>query len=50
MTGRYAHKIGFQHMQVIGNDEPKYVPRKFKMIPAKLREQGYKTHMLGKYV
>ena len=37
-------------MQVIGNDEPKYVPRKFKMIPAKLREQGYKTHMLGKYV
>ena len=46
MTGRYPHNVGFYDMT---NDPSHCVHPSFKMLPALLREHGYRAHMAGKW-
>jgi len=48
MTGKYAHNIGMQH-DVIQWTSPECAPRDIDFLPAKLKTNGYSTHMLGKW-
>ncbi|KAK3102965.1 hypothetical protein FSP39_015341 [Pinctada imbricata] len=48
MTGRYPHKVGLQH-KTISATQPNYVPLQFDLLPKKLKEQNYTTHMIGKW-
>ncbi|XP_062601834.1 arylsulfatase I-like [Saccostrea cucullata] len=49
MTGRYAHKTGFQH-EVVANSQPAYIESKYKTVAEKLTNNyGYAAHMIGKW-
>ncbi|XP_078610511.1 arylsulfatase B-like [Branchiostoma floridae x Branchiostoma japonicum] len=48
MTGFYPYHIGTQH-SVFFHMKPQGVPLKYTFLPEKLREQGYATHMVGKW-
>ncbi|XP_046371687.2 arylsulfatase B-like [Haliotis rufescens] len=48
MTGMYAYHTGLQHM-VIQPESPAYLPANFTTLPQKLKDQGYSTHMIGKW-
>ena len=49
MTGNYAFKNGMQH-DVITYTAPECAPKDLKFISEKLKDVGYATHALGKYV
>ncbi|XP_022328529.1 arylsulfatase I-like [Crassostrea virginica] len=49
MTGRYAHKTGFQHGTVEHN-QPAYIDSSYKTVAEKLTQSyGYAAHMVGKW-
>ncbi|XP_046561442.1 arylsulfatase B-like isoform X2 [Haliotis rubra] len=48
MTGMYAYHTGLQHL-VIMPESPAYLPPNFITLPQRLKEQGYSTHMIGKW-
>ncbi|XP_078610516.1 arylsulfatase B-like [Branchiostoma floridae x Branchiostoma japonicum] len=48
MTGFYPYHIGTQHSDFF-HMKPQGVPVKYTFLPEKLREQGYATHMVGKW-
>jgi arylsulfatase B len=48
MTGKYAFKIGLQHI-VIRSAAPDCAPLSAQYIPEALKGLGYQTHMLGKW-
>ncbi|XP_078610510.1 arylsulfatase B-like [Branchiostoma floridae x Branchiostoma japonicum] len=48
MTGFYPYHIGTQHSDFF-HMKPQGVPTKYTFLPEKLREQGYATHMVGKW-
>ncbi|XP_060599619.1 arylsulfatase J-like [Ruditapes philippinarum] len=48
MTGLYPYHTGMQH-GVIRPFEPKFLPEKFEILPQKLKNLGYSTHIIGKW-
>ncbi|XP_077982048.1 arylsulfatase B-like [Glandiceps talaboti] len=48
MTGRYQIHTGMQH-HVLVAQEPRCLPLKEVLMPQKLKESGYSTHMVGKW-
>ncbi|XP_031548695.1 uncharacterized protein LOC116286353 [Actinia tenebrosa] len=48
MTGKYPIHLGLQH-DTIHNRQAMGVPLEEKFLPQYLREQGYKTHAVGKW-
>ncbi|XP_070564218.1 arylsulfatase B-like [Ptychodera flava] len=48
MTGRYQIRMGMQH-HVLLAQEPKCLPLDEVLLPEKLKQSGYATHMVGKW-
>ncbi|KAK3596803.1 hypothetical protein CHS0354_036643 [Potamilus streckersoni] len=48
MTGYYPYHTGLQH-GVVQDDAPGFLPANFTVLPQKLKELGYVTHMVGKW-
>lgn len=48
MSGKFVHKTGYQNMEVQHN-YPVGMAKSMKLMPAHLRELGYRTHMVGKW-
>ncbi|XP_005099750.2 arylsulfatase B [Aplysia californica] len=48
MTGVYPYRLGLQHLVVMNNQDV-CVPLDRKMLPQLLKENGYSTHMMGKW-
>lgn len=48
MTGKWAHKTGFQNYELHVSD-PVGVPLSSKLMPEYMAELGYKSHMVGKW-
>jgi len=46
LTGRYPFRLGWHHQQ---GKLDSIIPREFKMLPAMLKERGWRTHALGKW-
>ncbi|GFR85664.1 arylsulfatase B [Elysia marginata] len=48
MTGVYPFRMGLQHL-VIGERQKVCAPLNRKFFPQLLKENGYNTHMIGKW-
>ncbi|CAC5416714.1 ARSB [Mytilus coruscus] len=48
LTGKYSHRLGLQFGAIIPN-EAKFLPESATLLPEKLKEMGYSTHMTGKW-
>jgi arylsulfatase A-like enzyme len=48
LSGFYPHHTGMAH-SVYGESNPECTPFKFDLLPKKLKEAGYKSHMIGKW-
>ncbi|VDI05602.1 Hypothetical predicted protein [Mytilus galloprovincialis] len=48
LTGKYSHRLGFQ-FGALGANEAKYLPESVTLLPEKLKQMGYSTHMTGKW-
>ncbi|XP_078659954.1 arylsulfatase B-like isoform X1 [Branchiostoma floridae x Branchiostoma belcheri] len=48
MTGYYPYHVGSQHL-VFRPDTPSAIPSNFTLLPQKMKELGYSTHMVGKW-
>lgn len=48
MTSYFPLRLGFQHKSIRATS-PKYIPTNITMLPERLKEKGYQTHMVGKW-
>ena len=49
MTGMYPYKIGRQGTRPLGIGQPTGLTLNFTLLPQYLQQNGYDTHMIGKY-
>eukprot|EP01060_Flectonema_neradi_P007077 TRINITY_DN148_c0_g1_i1.p1 TRINITY_DN148_c0_g1~~TRINITY_DN148_c0_g1_i1.p1 ORF type:complete len:493 (+),score=88.02 TRINITY_DN148_c0_g1_i1:78-1556(+) len=49
MTGRYPFNMGMQHLTTIIPGSTAHIPLDVKTIAEVMKEQGYETHMVGKW-
>ncbi|XP_045494398.1 arylsulfatase B-like isoform X1 [Colias croceus] len=48
LTGKYPMRLGMQGMPLY-NSEDRGIPLTERLLPARLKERGYKTHLVGKW-
>jgi len=48
MSGYYPHKVGMSHVAMQGSNSD-CLKTDVKLLPEKLKDEGYETHMLGKW-
>ena len=49
LTGRYPIHIGFQNLHSLQPDWELGLPLNFTLLPERLRDLGYRTHIIGKW-